>query len=56
MLGENFVSLQGTIVWPELKTVGVNNSSLFKGKLSIPIKDHAGNERKQFVKMAIEAL
>ncbi len=52
MLGENFVSLQGQIMWPELKTVGANNSSLFKGKLAIPIKDRDGNDKKQYLKIA----
>lgn len=37
MEGENFVSLKGTIQWPELKVVGDNEYKLFKGKLSIPI-------------------
>lgn len=47
MEGENFVSLKGTIQWPELKTVGENNTKLFKGKLAIPIGD-----RKQYLKIA----
>jgi len=50
MVGENFVSLQGTLQWPELKTVGTNNSKLFKAKLVIPV---AGTEdRKQYLKVA----
>ena len=36
MIGENFVSLTGTIQYPSLKTVGQNNNSLFNGKLAIP--------------------
>jgi hypothetical protein len=52
MQGENFVSLQGQIMWPELKTVGANNSKLFKGKLAIPITDRSGNDRKQYLKIA----
>jgi hypothetical protein len=47
MEGENFVSLKGTIVWPELKVVGEKNSKLFKGKLAAPI---AG--RSQYIKIA----
>jgi hypothetical protein len=38
MEGENFVSLKGSIQWPELKTVGEHNSSLFKGKLNVPVE------------------
>jgi hypothetical protein len=47
MNGENFVSLKGTIQWPELKTVGENNSKLFKGKLVIPIGD-----KSQYIKIS----
>ena len=47
MDGENFVSLKGSIAWPELKTVGERNAKLFKGKLIIPI-----GERKQYLKIA----
>ena len=47
MDGENFVSLKGTIQWPELKTVGQNNTKLFKGKLVIPI-----GEKAQYLKIA----
>jgi hypothetical protein len=47
MDGENFVRLRGRIVYPELKTVGQNNSKLFKGKLAIPIA-----ERNQWLKIA----
>lgn len=46
-VGENFVSLKGTIQWPEFKNVGANNTPLFKGKLAIPINDKA-----QYVKIA----
>lgn len=46
MEGENFVSLKGTIQWPEVKEVGDNNK-LFKGKLAIPLGD-----KKQYVKIA----
>lgn len=52
MQGENFVSLLGQIVWPELKTVGAKNSRLFKAKLAIPVKDFQGNDKKQYVKIA----
>ena len=48
MQGENFVSLKGTVVWPQFKKVGENNHSLFKGKLSIPI----GDDRTQYIKVA----
>jgi hypothetical protein len=47
MNGENFVSLKGIIQWPELKTVGENNSKLFKGKLAIPI-----DGKSQYLKIA----
>lgn len=39
MTGENFVSMTGKIVYPNLKVVGANNSSLFNAKLAIPTKD-----------------
>jgi len=45
--GENFVSLVGKIVWPELKVVGDANSKLFKAKLAIPI-----NDRFQYIKIS----
>lgn len=48
MKGENFVSLKGTIQWPELKTVGQNNTPLFKGKLAIPF----GDDKSQYLKIA----
>lgn len=47
MEGENFVSLKGQVNYPNLRTVGENNTSLFKGKLVIPIKD-----KKQYLKIA----
>ena len=47
MDGENFVSLKGTIEWPELRRVGQNNTPLFKGKLKIPI-----GEKAQYLKVA----
>lgn len=47
MQGENFVSLKGTLQWPELRQVGQNNTSLFKAKLAIPISDKA-----QYLKIA----
>lgn len=47
MDGENFVSLKGTLQWPELRTVGQNNTKLFKAKLKIPIGDKA-----QYLKVA----
>lgn len=48
MIGENFVSLTGTIQYPNLKTVGMNNSSLLNAKLAIP----DGNGRSQYIKIA----
>ena len=48
--GENFVSLVGKIVWPDLKTVGDKNHRLFKAKLAIPVQ---GLENKfQYIKIA----
>ena len=47
MDGENFVSLKGIVQRPELKTVGQNNTKLFKGKLAIPLGD-----KFQYVKIA----
>lgn len=47
MLGENFVSLTGKIVYPELKTVGVNNTSLLNAKIAIP----TANGNSQYVKI-----
>jgi hypothetical protein len=47
MEGENFVSLKGTIQWPELRTVGQNNIPKFSGKLVVPIGD-----KSQFLKIA----
>jgi hypothetical protein len=44
--GENFVSLKGYIQQSTLKTVGNNNSILFKGKFAIPI-----NNKKQYIKI-----
>lgn len=39
MLGENFVSLVGKIEKSSFKTVGQNNSSLFKANLAIPTQN-----------------
>lgn len=47
MEGENFVSLKGTIQWPEIRTVGEKNSKLFKGKLAIPI-----GTKSQYIKIS----
>jgi len=47
MNGENFVSLKGTIQWPELKVVGEKNSKLFKGKLNVPV-----DEKSQYIKIS----
>lgn len=47
MEGENFVSLKGTLQWPELKQVGQNNTPLFKAKLAIPFGD-----KSQYLKVA----
>jgi hypothetical protein len=48
MQGENFVSLKGTLQWPELKQVGQNNTSLFKAKLAIPFDEG----KSQYLKIA----
>ena len=48
MIGENFVSLTGTITYPNLKTVGMKNNSLLNAKLAIP----TGNGKSQYVKIA----
>ena len=48
MNGENFVSLTGTVVYPNLKTVGVNNNKLLNAKMAIPV----GNGKHQYVKIA----
>jgi len=50
MIGENFVNLKGKIQWPELKQVGQNNTSLFKGKLQIPLDEEG--EKSQYLKIA----
>jgi single-stranded DNA-binding protein len=50
MEGENLVILKGTIKWPELKTVGEHNTSLFKGKLVVPVAGQA--DRAQWIKIA----
>ena len=46
MEGENFVSLKGQVLNFKLKTVGMNNSKLASGRLSIPI-----NGKAQYVKI-----
>lgn len=48
MAGENFVILKGYIQYPNLKTVGTNNTSLFNAKLAIPTQDG----KKQYIKIA----
>jgi single-stranded DNA-binding protein len=48
MIGENFVVLTGTITYPNLKTVGVNNTSLLNAKLAVP----TDKGRSQYVKIA----
>jgi len=50
MEGVNFVELQGKIMWPSLKTVGKNDSKLFKGKVAVPLSDNPG--RFQYVKIS----
>ena len=49
MIGENFVSLTGRIDRPNLKQVGVNNSSLFNGTLVIPTETEGRN---QYIKLS----
>jgi single-stranded DNA-binding protein len=48
MIGENFVSLTGKIEYPNLKSVGANNTSLLNGRLAIPT-DKGSN---QYIKIA----
>jgi hypothetical protein len=48
MIGENFVSLVGKVVYPNLRKVGDKNSSLFSGSLAIP----TGNGKSQYVKIS----
>ena len=47
MLGENFVSLKGTLTNTSYRTVGQYNSRLFKAKFVVP-----GGERNQYLKVA----
>lgn len=51
--GENTFYLKGTLIWPELKKVGVNDSSLFKSKVVIPYfrEDDPETPRKSYVKI-----
>lgn len=49
MTGQNFVELQGKIMWPTKKTVG-NGYSLFKSKIAIPIEGH--KDKFQYLKIA----
>jgi len=51
MEGTNFVELKGKVIYPSFKTVGSNNSKLFKGKLAIPVGDAEGG-RFQYIKIA----
>ena len=48
MIGENFVILTGKITYPNLKTVGMNNSSLLNAKIAVP----TDNGKHQYVKVA----
>ena len=51
--GENTFYLKGSLIWPELKKVGVNDSSLFKSKVVIPYfrEDDPETPRKSYVKI-----
>lgn len=51
--GENTFYLKGEIIWPELKKVGVNDTSLFKSKVVIPYfrEDDPETLRKSYVKI-----
>lgn len=49
MTGENFVSLIGKIVYPNLRTVGDKNNNLLNAKLAIPVQNA---DRFQYVKIA----
>jgi hypothetical protein len=51
MEGTNFVELKGKVIYPSFKTVG-SGHRLFKGKLAIPIKGDANNNRFQYIKIA----
>jgi hypothetical protein len=48
MIGENFVVLTGQITYPNLKTVGMNNTSLLNAKLAVP----TDTGKSQYVKVA----
>ena len=48
--GENFVSMIGKLMWPELKTVGEAGSKLFKAKIAIPIPNL--DDKFQYIKIA----
>ena len=45
--GENFVSLKGKVLNLNLKTVGMGNSKLVSGKISLPI-----NGKAQYIKIS----
>jgi single-strand DNA-binding protein len=51
--GENTFYLRGEIVWPDLRKVGPNDTSLFKSKLIIPYfrEDDPETPRKAYVKI-----
>ncbi len=51
--GENTFYLKGELIWPELKKVGINDSSLFKSKVVIPYfrEDDPETPRKSYVKI-----
>ena len=51
--GENTFYLKGELIWPELKKVGPNDSSLFKSKVVIPYfrEDDPETPRKSYVKI-----
>ncbi len=51
--GENTFYLKGEIVWPELKKVGVNDTSLFKSKIIVHYfrEDDPETPRKSYVKI-----
>jgi hypothetical protein len=51
-VGENFVNLKGTIMYPDFKKVGKNNISLFKGKLKSPFIGNGGKEAAHYIKIS----
>ena len=49
--GENSFTLQGQIVWPDLKSVGDRQTSLFRSKVKIPYIKHDGTPGNSYVRI-----